>query len=341
MSIMRTKKILILLLLLILIDYFSILFLKYHLNNLPLSEFTFTTIGNVVVLSLGIISISSLLILYFKEFNIYSQNITVILVAAFLTLIPIVLIVLINKGFITLKNGYIFTYPIKKATLGILFAGNFSFKLYISLVYILLIRKNGYFSYLKALYYSMFALMLLLVLSFVYSTKYSDRLQTDNLTNEKYDIGVILGAAVWKLDQPSPILKGRILKAYELYNKKIINIIQVTGGKAPGELTEAETAFRYLRKLGVPKRKILIEVKTSTTTEQIKFIKNVLKEKFDFEKIIIISDQFHLKRVLEICKFFNVKAEGISSGSLFNFDKLLYYRVRESVALLLFWLFAI
>lgn len=338
---MRTNKVLILLIVLVIIDYFSIIYLKYHLNNLSLSEFTFTTIGNAMLLSIGFISIASLLFLYFKQFGIYSQNISILLLTAFITLIPIALIVMISKGTITLKNGYIFNYPVKKVTLGVLFIINFGFKLFLCIGTLLLNRKHGYISYLKSLYFSSSALMLLLIISFAYSTKYSDILQQDTLKHEKYDIGVILGAAVWKLDQPSPILKGRILKAYELYNNKIIKRIQVTGGKAPGELTEAETAYNYLRKLGIPKNNILVEVKTSTTTEQIKFIKSVLKEKFGFEKIIIISDQFHLKRVLEICKFFNVKAEGISSGSIFNFDKLLYYRVRESVALLLFWLFAI
>lgn len=338
---MRNNKVLILILFCVILDYSSSIFLKYRLNNLSLSEFTFTTIGNALLLSIGVISVSLILFLYFKQFVIYNQNKSILLLSALVTLIPIVLIVFISKGTITLKNGYIFNYPVKKVTLGMLFIINLAFKLYLTIGTILLIRKHGYISYLKSLYFSAFSLMFLLIISYAYATKYSDELQPEKLKHEKYDIGVILGAAVWKLDQPSPILKGRILKAYELYNSNIIKKIQVTGGKAPGELTEAETAFRYLKRLGVPQKNVLVEVKTSTTTEQIKFIKNVLIEKFGFEKIIIISDEFHLKRVLEICKFFNVKAEGISSGSLFKYDKLLYYRVRESVALLLFWLFAI
>ena len=126
-----------------------------------------------------------------------------------------------------------------------------------------------------------------------------------------------------------------------MYESGKIKKIHVTGSNAPGEISEAEAARNYLIELGISKKDILFESVTSTTSEQIKFIKNELVKKQGMNKILIISDQFHLKRVLEMCRFFNVKAEGIESGYKLNWKKLLYYRLRDSIGLLLFWLFAI
>ena len=93
--------------------------------------------------------------------------------------------------------------------------------------------------------------------------------------------------------------------------------------------------------MGVKKHLLAIEETTTTTTEQIKFIKkNLVKIQGNYS-VIIISDQFHLTRVLEICKFFDVKAIGIASDYSLKWERLLYYRFRESIALLFFWLFAI
>ncbi len=86
---------------------------------------------------------------------------------------------------------------------------------------------------------------------------------------------------------------------------------------------------------------MLIEEKTSTTAEQIKFIRNNLSSNPHFHSILIISDQFHLARVMQMCNFFGVKAIGIQSDYHLNWEKLLYYRLRETIGLINFWIFAL
>ena len=126
----------------------------------------------------------------------------------------------------------------------------------------------------------------------------------------------------------------------ELLNNKRIFKIQLTGSNAPGEISEARTAYNYGLNLGIKKHLMLIEENTTTTTEQILFIKNQFPRSHG-TTVLIISDQFHLTRALEICKFYNVKGVAVASDYDLVWKKLLYYRFRESVALLLFWLFAI
>ncbi len=325
----------------IIINYFVLYFFKYNLNKLSIAEFRINTIGNLLVFGLFLSTIAPLVFVYIKRTDSFNTHSAILIIVSILLLIPLFLITIITKTNFPIKNGYFWGYPIRKASMGILFVVNFSVAIYFAFSVVSLIYKKGYFIYLKAFVFCTFILSLIMISAFLYTTGYTDTLSIDKIKGEKYDCGVILGAAVWKRNQPSPVLKGRIYKAFELYNKGIIKKIQVTGGKAPGELTEAETAYRYLKKLGVSENDILIENNTSTTTEQIKFIRSELLENKEFEKIIIISDQFHLKRVLEICKFFNVNAEGISSGNEYKFETLTYYRLRESIALILFWLFAI
>src|SRR5437660_1724484 len=64
--------------------------------------------------------------------------------------------------------------------------------------------------------------------------------------NLKLDGGVVLGAAVWGGNRPSPVLRERINKGYELLSSGTIKYIILTGGGSPGEMTEAEVAKNEL-----------------------------------------------------------------------------------------------
>jgi vancomycin permeability regulator SanA len=58
-------------------------------------------------------------------------------------------------------------------------------------------------------------------------------------------------------------------------------------------------------------------------------------------RVVIISDDFHLPRTIEMCRFFNINTDGLASDYNLSLEKLLYYRIRESFALVLFWLFGV
>ncbi len=154
----------------------------------------------------------------------------------------------------------------------------------------------------------------------------------------QYDFAVILGAAVVKKNKPSAMLKGRIAKGIELYRRGLVNRIICTGGNAPGEIPEAEAEKIMLIEHEIPERDILIEGKTSTTLEQILYLKNLNVPQKNF---LIVSDAFHLARINEMCKFIGVQGVPVASGLKISSGKLFYYKLRESVALLLFRLFGI
>lgn len=157
---------------------------------------------------------------------------------------------------------------------------------------------------------------------------------------KEYDAAVILGAAVWSRDRPSPVLRERIRAGYNLLEHDYVRFLVLTGGSAPYELPEAEVARRELLKLGVDPTRILMETKTGSTTGQILFIRdNLLKQ--GWTSFIIVSDQFHLKRALEIARFNELDAHGVSSESPLGPQNLVLYHVRESVALILYWMYGV
>ncbi len=158
---------------------------------------------------------------------------------------------------------------------------------------------------------------------------------------QEFDAGVILGAAVWSGDRPSPVLRERINKGYDLLKQGTVQFLVLTGGSAPNELPEAEVARRELLKRGVDPTRIVLETHTSSTLEQILFIRDQLQKKQGWSSFIIISDQFHLKRALEMCQFNDIDARGVSSESPLGPQNLALSHLRESSALVLYWLFGV
>jgi uncharacterized SAM-binding protein YcdF (DUF218 family) len=166
--------------------------------------------------------------------------------------------------------------------------------------------------------------------------------RTDEIIDFNADAGVVLGAAVWRGHglgaRPSPALRERIEVGYDLLTKHSIPRIVVTGASAPGELAEAEVAKMDLVKRGVDPSQVIEETSSHTTLEQVRYLHDDLHLKQNWSRFVIISDQYHLARVVEMCKFNGLTAIGSPSRIRQPVIDLLYYRLRESVALLEYWM---
>lgn len=176
---------------------------------------------------------------------------------------------------------------------------------------------------------------------FLFAYNYSDDYLTLKNTKKTVDAGTVLGAAVWGGNRPSPVLRERINKGYELYSAGTIKNIILTGGGAPGEMTEAEVSKNELLKKGVPERNIFIENKSNSTLEQIQYLNNNLYKKNNWKDIVIISDNFHLLRTKQICKFFGINAYTVASETPLSTESSFNFCIKESFAVILFWLFGI
>lgn len=312
------------------------IYFKYEFNQISLSDFRLDYIGNILNLLIGFLIFLASIILKFSKQNVPRSKkiITLGLVTISFLLLSNVLFIDKIKIFDSVK--LIFNIPIHKFYLVVALSFAVSIQIYVLIYLWGFFFEIDKFYELRVLMRTILTLIILIIFSllYVWNVKvYSE----ENLTKKSFEYGCIPGAAVWSKGKPSPIFEGRIRKALDLYRKKIINKIIVTGGNAPGEISEAEAAAKLLINLGVKRKNIIMENHSSTTTEQIKFLKN----NFLNEEILVISDGFHLSRITQIAKFFNLKAQGINSEHSLSFEKTIYYRTRESVAILMFWLFAI
>ncbi len=318
----------------------GLLILKYDLNNLSLTEFRVDYIGNILNILITLLIVIASIILSTIKKNIDSRKANLILVLQIASLLSLVFVLVVQKVNLIDNSSYLFNFPAKKVYVGFLFI--FSNLLQISsMIYLygIIIGDGNYFE-IRALIRTIVAVVILLVFSllYVWNVKVYDE---SKLVKTKYDYCLIPGAAVYSKGKPSPIFEARIRKALELYREGVIKNILLTGGNAPGEISESESAFNYLTNLGVPKKDIVVENQSSTTSEQIKYLRDEILTLKHNNTVLIISDGFHLSRVIQIAKFFKIKTIGVSSDYTMSFSKTLFYRARESVALLLFWFFAI
>lgn len=180
-----------------------------------------------------------------------------------------------------------------------------------------------------------------ILITFIFTFTYGVSTDFKELKAYNADAAVILGAAVWHGNslgnRPSPTLEARVKLGADFIKQKVVQNIVVTGSNAPNEQSEAEISIKHLEKLGVSNSVITSESNSRSTLEQVIYIREELRDKQRWKRFIIISDQYHLARVLEMCAFNEIDATGTPSRLNHDVTDILFYRLRESVALLSYW----
>ncbi|MFY2250936.1 YdcF family protein [Priestia megaterium] len=152
---------------------------------------------------------------------------------------------------------------------------------------------------------------------------------------QKADYVLILGSKV-DGDQMSPSLKERAKTALSYLKTHKQTKVIVTGGKGSDEeISEAEAAYRFLRKEGIKKNRMIKEDQSTSTFENFTFTKK--KVDIQHKKVVLVSNDFHLFRASIIAKRqgFDVYPLGAKTP---NSIKLQAY-FREYAAILKTWLF--
>lgn len=336
----KNSEYLIALALLTAVNLIILFYLKYYQNGLSADEFRLDYIGNIINIFIAGFTLLGIGILYFNQKNIDKRRLVFLISLQILLVVSFAVIFSITKFNLINPKGFIFNFPVKKVYTGFLFISGGLICLY-SLIFVwgLIYGPENLFE-IRTLVRTAAAIGLLLVFTLFYVWNVRN-FNEEKIARDGHYYGCVPGAAVWSKGKPSPIFEARIRKAFDLYKKGLIKEIILTGGNAPGEISESEAAYKYLRNLKVPIKNLRLETESSTTTLQIKFLNNEYGNSKEQEPIVIVSDGFHLTRIVEISKFFNVNVIGVSSDYSMSLDKTIFYRTRECVALLLFWFFAI
>jgi len=340
MHINYQKKYIITIVILLLAQLVFLFAVKYMNQDLPFNYFSIAKTGNFfnILIYAGIIS-GIVIGIRKNKSGISNKSITTFIVISWL---------LVLSSFITTKvkivsnDVYIYEQPGDKVLTGFLFLF-FLLTLFYFLIFlwsrIISKTKSGFFRNILS---TTLMLLFLLLLTLIYIDNVGYASGRWVLNKSKKNIAVVLGAAVWSGNIPSPTLSSRVDKALELLKQGFVGKIVLTGGNAPGELPESEVAYEYARVKGVDTSKVIIENSTSSTADQIRWIqKNLLANNNSYKDIILISDAYHLPRAIEISKFYNLDIKVAESVHKQDFRDRIANKIRESIALFNFWNFAL
>lgn len=123
------------------------------------------------------------------------------------------------------------------------------------------------------------------------------------------DAIVVLGAAQYN-GRPSPVLSARLDHALSLFDDGLAPLIVLTGGRALGDAyTEAETGQSYLEERGVPASAMLLENEGRDTFSSMQGVAALL-DGSDVDRILLVSDGFHLLRAELMARHFGFEAYG-------------------------------
>ena len=156
------------------------------------------------------------------------------------------------------------------------------------------------------------------------------------------DVIVVHGAGLNGEDL-TPLLRSRVDKGIEIYREQreagFTPVLVLSGGQGPDEvISEAEAMARYARKQGVNEEHLMLEDRSTTTEENVRYVVELLKGYFQTEnlteehKIVFVTSDYHVLRTATLTRNVGVP------GSVIGARTAMYYVpagfLREFVATL-------
>lgn len=120
---------------------------------------------------------------------------------------------------------------------------------------------------------------------------------------------LVLGCAVWENNQPSPMLKDRLDTAIELYKQGAAPRLLLSGDNSIAEYSEPDCMYSYALEHGVPDEDIFLDFAGFSTYDSVYRAKAV----FCADRMIIVTQKYHLYRALKIAKALGITAKGVSA----------------------------
>lgn len=139
-------------------------------------------------------------------------------------------------------------------------------------------------------------------------------------------VAVVFGAGLWD-GEPSPHLAHRLDAAAQLYAAGRVEVVLVTGDNSRTDHDEPTAMRTYLVRHGVPDHRIVSDFAGFDTWDSCVRAKEI----FGVRDAVLISQDFHIRRAVALCRAAGVTGSGI--GVAEPRDAVWFYGVaREDVA---------
>lgn len=130
------------------------------------------------------------------------------------------------------------------------------------------------------------------------------------LSMRNHRVGLVLGCRhILSHGQENLFFVYRMQAAAQLFHKGKVDFLIVSGDNSTHDYNEPGDMRQYLVGLGVPKERIYCDFAGFRTLDSVVRAKKVFKQ----SEIVIISQEFHLKRALFLTKSFQINALGFQA----------------------------
>jgi vancomycin permeability regulator SanA len=126
---------------------------------------------------------------------------------------------------------------------------------------------------------------------------------------ERVDCIVVLGCKVHENGSLSHMLRDRLIRAIELYKSGVAPKILMSGDHGSDGYDEVNAMKQFAIENGVPSEDVFMDHAGFSTYETVYRAKEIFKA----EKIVIVTQEYHLYRALYIADRFDIEAKGVSS----------------------------
>lgn len=158
---------------------------------------------------------------------------------------------------------------------------------------------------------------------------YADRyiLTPEEAAEKHADCALVLGANVYSSGRLSPMLYDRVYTGVSLYSDGVVDRLVMSGDHGTSEYDEVNAMKGAAVELGVPADAIFMDHAGFSTYESVYRAKAV----FGAEKVVFVTQKYHLYRSIFIARHFGIEAWGVSAD-LRDYRNDLYNNLRESAA---------
>jgi len=150
---------------------------------------------------------------------------------------------------------------------------------------------------------------------------------SSNAIEGEYDCILVLGAGVWSGGRPSHMLADRLDVAIDAYNAGAAPKLLMSGDHGRREYDEVNVMKDYAIAAGVPSDDVFMDHAGFSTYESMYRARDV----FMAERVLIVTQKYHLYRALYVARSLGLEAEGISAD-LRPYRGQLKYDLREVLA---------
>ena len=162
---------------------------------------------------------------------------------------------------------------------------------------------------------------------YVVNNTKNEIVKEENVSNiEGVDCILILGAGIWG-DKPSPMLEDRLKEGIVLYKQGTTKKIIMSGDHSREDYDEVKIMKEYAESEGVPSEDIFMDHAGFSSYDSVYRAKEI----FGVQKMIIVTQKYHLYRSLYIAKKLGIEVYGIESN-LRIYPGQVFREIREILA---------